>query len=324
MQIKFIVTKEERKALVKVIGEITGWATVYKGAPGFEFAVGNYIIDRHGTLIYDERTDEEDVRRLLAKLSAQGFICDWGTHSEPAAVSEPYQTNTVKDDVVFQSPIYDESGAENNCEEDSRYADWINTRVAGKVSIKVYIPLFNETVLNNLRKLIDGKASLIKKAIGTDDLSVAFFYGEVYFHWFNPESTKAEFNAYQQFVTALCLFAKNQKRVTMKESVSVDSEKFAFRCFLLRLGFIGGEYASARKILLEKLPGNSSFKNGDHKNRDTRKSAKTNGGIGCPFGLNSAVSAEASNETGFGFRANYNLTNSYLFKCVLIQPSICS
>ena len=285
MEFKFIVTKDERKALVKAIGEITGWSPVYKGAPSFAFAVGDYIIDRHGTLIYDERTTEEDTRRLLRELSEQGFIRDW--YNEPDSLSD--SETPLEADVV----IHDAS--ETNNAEDSRYADWVNSRADGKVSIKAYIPSFNETALDNLRKLINGKSSLIKKAIGTDDLSVAFFYGEVYFHWFDPDSTKIEFEAYEQFVTALCQTAKNQKRVTMRES-AVDSEKFAFRCFLLKLGFIGEEYASARKVLLEKLPGNSSFKSGNHKNRSADKGSTIahSGEVSaeaadCPFGTDSAV-----------------------------------
>ena len=41
-----------------------------------------------------------------------------------------------------------------------------------------------------------------------------------------------------------------------------DNEKYAFRCFLLRLGFIGAEYKAARKILLKNLSGSSAFRNG--------------------------------------------------------------
>jgi hypothetical protein len=75
MEVKFTnVTKEERKALVAAVGEIVGWAAVYKGAPSFAFVVNNYTIDRSGTLIYDERTDTEDVRRLLTGLTERGFM----------------------------------------------------------------------------------------------------------------------------------------------------------------------------------------------------------------------------------------------------------
>jgi hypothetical protein len=44
--------------------------------------------------------------------------------------------------------------------------------------------------------------------------------------------------AYGKLVCALCDMARNQKRVTAKEQHPAN-EKYAFRCFLLRLGFIG-------------------------------------------------------------------------------------
>ena len=53
--------------------------------------------------------------------------------------------------------------------------------------------------------------------------------------------------------------ARNQKRVNAKEK-DTDNEKYAFRCFLLRLGFIGDEYKIARKILLRNFSGSSAFK----------------------------------------------------------------
>ena len=59
-------------------------------------------------------------------------------------------------------------------------------------------------------------------------------------------------------------FAKTAKRVTAKEK-DTDNEKYAFRCFLLRLGFIGDEFKGARKILLSRLSGSSAFKSGKAK-----------------------------------------------------------
>lgn len=50
-----------------------------------------------------------------------------------------------------------------------------------------------------------------------------------------------------------------QKRITAKVR-EVNNEKYAFRCFLLRLGFIGEEFKQSRKILLSNLDGSSAFK----------------------------------------------------------------
>lgn len=52
-----------------------------------------------------------------------------------------------------------------------------------------------------------------------------------------------------------------QKRIQAKDKV-VDNEKYAFRCFLLRLGFIGIEYKADRKILLKNIEGSAAFKKG--------------------------------------------------------------
>ena len=46
------------------------------------------------------------------------------------------------------------------------------------------------------------------------------------------------------------------------------NEKYAFRCFLLRLGFIGAEYKSERKILLENFTGSAAFKSGLKKGKE--------------------------------------------------------
>ncbi|MPN45599.1 hypothetical protein SDC9_193166 [bioreactor metagenome] len=114
------------------------------------------------------------------------------------------------------------------------------------------------------------KSALIRKAVGADALPIQRESDRLCFSWFPPDAGPEETHAYSQFVTALCDMAKKQKRVTAKEkaSDSETSEKFAFRCFLLRLGFIGPEYASARKLLLQGLPGDSSFKTGKRKERD--------------------------------------------------------
>ena len=71
-------------------------------------------------------------------------------------------------------------------------------------------------------------------------------------------------NASLHFVHALCEMACNQKRISVQER-EVENEKYAFRCFLLRLGFIGEEYKVERKILLKNLTGSSAFKNGENK-----------------------------------------------------------
>ena len=121
--------------------------------------------------------------------------------------------------------------------------------------------LFTDSNLENLKALITAKGSLIKKALGVDDLPLEITDTKVSFPWFPATPTPDEMNAYDTFICKLCEMARNQKRINATGKPT-DNEKYAFRCFLLRLGFIGAEYKTARKILLKNLSGSSAFKNG--------------------------------------------------------------
>ena len=129
------------------------------------------------------------------------------------------------------------------------------------VSIQMPLSEFTETALANLEAIVEAKGSLIKKALGTDDLTINRINGRLDFPWFPNYTSPEEVKAYMHFISALCEMAKTQKRITAKEK-AVDNEKYAFRCFLLRLGFIGDEYKAERKILLRNLTGSSAFKSG--------------------------------------------------------------
>ena len=115
--------------------------------------------------------------------------------------------------------------------------------------------------LEKLAKLLDAKGNLIKKALNVDALPIEADEERISFPWFSKLPNPDEIKAYSQFITKLYEMAKTQKRITVKEK-EVDNEKYAFRCFLLRLGFIGEEFKTHRKILLQNLSGSSAFKGG--------------------------------------------------------------
>ncbi|RJX22336.1 MAG: virulence protein [Ammonifex sp.] len=209
MEVKYNVTGERRKELVKSVGEIIGWEPVYKGAPTFSYAVGDFVIDKEGTISFGHMTDSELVKRLLDRLSELGFECE------------------TTDSLTIEMPL------------------------AG----------FTDAALENLDRLIASKAALIKKAIGVDALPVERTETTLKFPWFSFSASGDEVAAYSRFIGALCAAAKDQKRVTAKDK-PVQNEKYAFRVFLIRLGFVGDEYKAARKILLKNLSGNSAFKSG--------------------------------------------------------------
>ena len=121
--------------------------------------------------------------------------------------------------------------------------------------------IFTDSNLENLKAIVAAKGGLIKKALGVDELPIEVTDTKFSFPWFIGEPTPEEVKAYDTFICKLCEMARNQKRVSTKEK-EVDNEKYAFRCFLLRLGFIGNEYKAERKILLRNLTGSSAFRSG--------------------------------------------------------------
>ena len=124
--------------------------------------------------------------------------------------------------------------------------------------------LFTEDAIANLHDILDSKKGLICKALGIAATPVVITDEKVSFPWFDEVLEPEELEAYEMFICKLCEMAWTQKRITAKEK-EVDNEKYAFRCFLLRLGFIGVVYKDARKILLRNLSGSSAFRDGQLK-----------------------------------------------------------
>ena len=117
---------------------------------------------------------------------------------------------------------------------------------------------FTEQSIHNLLQLIANKETLLKHALNTESLAVNECEETVEFPWFTVEKD-SDGDAYAKFITMFCEFAKNLQRVVNKPDTS-DNEKYAFRCFLLRLGMIGADYKAARRVLLRNLTGSSAFR----------------------------------------------------------------
>lgn len=128
--------------------------------------------------------------------------------------------------------------------------------------VNISIPLEYVDV-GNLIHLLEAKGELIKKALGIENTFIKEEDETVTFPWFK-DLTPEEVQTYTKFISALCKMSVTQKRVTAKAK-DVENEKYAFRCFLLRLGFIGDEFKADRKILLSKLDGSAAFKCGHKK-----------------------------------------------------------
>ncbi len=222
--LNYSVTGSERKRLVNAIADFTQADPRYLGAPSFAYEVDYFAIDKNGCVSFDDRADSEEIEGLIEALASQGFVArDSDTGHDDS--DEPQEPPTAETD-----------------------------------SLTISMPKdgFTEAALDNLRKLLDAKGTLIQKALGADRLTVETTGDRVSFPWWDAMPTPDEVQAYLAFVAALCAMAKSAKRVTATEK-DVESEKYAFRGFLLRLGFIGAESKAHRKLLLKNLSGSAAF-----------------------------------------------------------------
>lgn len=93
------------------------------------------------------------------------------------------------------------------------------------------------------------------------NLHATFTKGTVEFRLFNSTTHAGEIKAYIQFCLAVSHQALTQKSASPRRTVT-DNEKYAFRCWMLRLGLIGNEFKTCRLHFLKHLEGNSAWRHG--------------------------------------------------------------
>ena len=283
MEIRYNVTGAKRKELVKVIADTTGAKAEYKYMPTCNYEIDYFTVTKDGILLFDDRADSEEVEQVLEAIVASGFEAETqDTEEAPAedvsaeevlAEEEflPSQEDATEAAELMETDTTEETdnnkaeAADSMEEAETTEAEESSTPEAASecTGLTVEIPL-DKVDVGNLTKLLDAKGGLIKKALGISELPIEVLEDRAAFPWFSELPDADAVQAYTHFISALCEMSKNAKRVTATEK-AVDNEKYAFRCFLLRLGFIGAEYKTERKILLKNLTGSSAFKNGGKK-----------------------------------------------------------
>jgi|GEM_PF-6533003 len=137
---------------------------------------------------------------------------------------------------------------------------------ASKPRLTIIMPMdgFTPERLDNLCRMVTAKEALLKAALGVEQLPIRVTEQGVEFPWFWSEDfiNDAEREAYTTLIQLICETAKEKKRVVAKSAELPENAKFAFRCWLISIGMVGGEYKAARKILLSKLEGCSAWKGG--------------------------------------------------------------
>lgn len=260
MEIRYNVTGAKRKELVKVIADTTGARAEYKFMPTCNYEIDYFTVTKDGTLLFDDCADSEEVEEVLEAIAAAGFECEPQDGEEQPSGEE---TGSSEGDVKEAAETVKTEGITEETETAAAGGSPDIEQQNSIMGLTVEIPM-DKVSVGNLARLLDAKGNLIKKALGINGLPIEVQENRVAFPWFRELPNADAVQAYTHFISALCEMSKNVKRVTVTEK-EVDNEKYAFRCFLLRLGFIGEEYKTERKILLKNLTGSSAFKSGAKK-----------------------------------------------------------
>ena len=255
MEARFNVTGTERKVLVKAIENIIHETAVYKKAPTFEYTVGDFTIDKNGTVFCEDR---EALERLIHNLIADGFTPEETPAAEHAAETETPKPVSLKVEV----PMTNHTGSSIRNLINLLYtrADLLNKALGTgfRVDTSLTEALKDEASILTKESLLAAIAAYEDehgKAI--DGLTITqerITFGTL------PETNDAEV---LRTFTILCGMmnkqALDQKRIQAKK-VNEENEKYALRIWLTRLGMNGPEYKDARRILMANLTGNSAFR----------------------------------------------------------------
>ena len=266
MKVNYNIQKEERKAMVAAVSKALDTKPVYCGAPSFSYKIAAFEITKGGSLCFDDVTDEATVARVRTALREEGFMSEDGEDEASCAdtrADEPSRTEAANEPIQTEAVAAEPSAVETAAEPAPTEEEMAEPD-EDSLSISLPRSLFTETALQNLDALLLSKGRLIRHAFDIREATYTLTDDRITFAWLHGTITDETAKAYAAFISKLCEMARTQKRVTAKEKI-VDNEKYAFRCFLLRLGMIGNAYKESRKILLQNLTGSSAFKSGHRK-----------------------------------------------------------
>lgn len=146
MEIRFHVTGSKRKELVAIISEVIGQKQIYKGMPSAAYEVKYITISKDGTVSYDEQTEESTIQAILKKAEAAGFTAEAGDTATAQTESTITEAST--------------DAAEANI-----------VAAASSTGLVISFPA-DKLNLENLKKLLDSKATLIKRALEVEALPI--------------------------------------------------------------------------------------------------------------------------------------------------------
>ena len=246
-KLSFKVSGTERKVIASVIAAALMTEADYAGAPSFSYKAGGWVVDREGSVSTPETPieEKESIRPVLDALKTAG-----ATAGESATVTfslDGHSGNTIRNIINLiwskQTLIQKSFGRQSAILPES------------------LVTAINAVPIDSL----DDFAKAINDGIdsgeiqGESELDFDLAEKTISFSFANATLDTDEALAFVTLCRQINEQAKQQKFSSTRQK-ETDNDKFSFRVWLIRLGFVGAAFATDRKVLLARLTGDAAFR----------------------------------------------------------------
>lgn len=239
----YIKTMENRKVLVKRLERLTGTKAVYTRMPECAFVVGDFKVERYGTLVIGDDADAEVIEALLS----EGMIKVYAPEPEPETEKEPEPS---KVEVSFPMEGHTARSLRNLAAMLYSRGRLISKSTGGEFACSA----------DQMEKLKEADTvPAFLDAVREDLRGIAFTGDALTFTGFPETKSASHTRTFTQLASMMNALAIQQGRVLARE-VDGSNERYIFRIWLLHLGMEGEAYKEARRILLAPLSGNKAFR----------------------------------------------------------------
>jgi hypothetical protein len=227
-----------RKELAHKLAQYLEVTPVYLAAPSFAYQVGAYTIDRQGRIL-DSTGQVVELEDLLADTKEEPVLET--TALEIEIPLEGYQGQSLRNllHIIYSKQPLIKKALDLD-------TDLVSEEIITALDQRPMV------TLEHFQKAMEGR-----NCPGIDfdfaKETITFKLGQ---GGDDPEKVEAA----TQLLGLVNLSARRLKQNASAKTKPTDNEKYTFRTWLLRLGMIGEEYKTARKVLLQNLSGNSAFR----------------------------------------------------------------
>jgi len=240
---------EDRKVLVKRMGELTGIKPKYLRTPSMAYEIGDYRVEKDGTLTVDnEKADGELIRTLVT----EGLVSEPEEEQLELNIELPLSGHTGRSLKNLMNLFYSRG-------------EMLSKATGGYFAVdKSLIEALTDT---------DDSEEAVKKVIAEHSAElhgIELTQDRIRMTGFPAAGGSDAAQAFTDLAALMNQSAISQQRIQAKQ-VDDSNEKYIFRIWLIRLGMNGERYKKTRKILLSNLGGCVAFKTSDQLERAKQK-----------------------------------------------------